>query len=161
MTSAQEVYLMNNTLVVILKMCLGQTTCVELRDESHVIGKVVEVDGFMNVTLEEARYYDPRRNSQKFDSFFVQNRLIRFVQIPQNIDIKEGLRQRFDPAARGEKDHFFFGRRDENTVTNAALFYRSGTGQRKNGARDQSWTEEDHGQPREKKTGRSPERPET
>ena len=45
MTSATETYLENNTLAVILKMCLGKMTCVELRDESHVLGKVVEVSG--------------------------------------------------------------------------------------------------------------------
>ena len=103
MSSAREIYLENNTLVVILKMCLGHVTCVELRDESHVIGRVAEVDGFMNVTLEEARYYDPRRNSHRFDSFFVQNRLIRFVQIPSEIDVKKEMRLKYDPETRGKK----------------------------------------------------------
>ena len=55
----------------------------------------------MNVTLENARYFDPKRNSQRFDSFFVQNRLIRFVQIPKEINIRESLKQRFDPSFRG------------------------------------------------------------
>ena len=50
----------------------------ELRNEGHVSGKVVEGDGFMNITMEDVTFTDPRGSRLHFDSFFVQNRLIRY-----------------------------------------------------------------------------------
>jgi hypothetical protein len=57
----------------------------------------------MNVTLREARFTDASRNSRRFESFFVQNRLVRAVQIPAQIDVARELDRMFDPAARGEQ----------------------------------------------------------
>jgi len=41
--------------------------------------------------LENARLIDPSGNQQKFDNFFVQNRLIRYVQLPESLDVGEFL----------------------------------------------------------------------
>ena len=41
--------------------------------------KVVEADGYMNVSLEAATMLDPAGNTLHFDAFTVQNRLIRQV----------------------------------------------------------------------------------
>ena len=49
----------------------------ELRNEGFVSGKIVEGDGFMNITMEDVTFTDPRGTRQHFESFFVQNRLIR------------------------------------------------------------------------------------
>merc|ERR1719209_1020529 len=69
----------------------NRRTTVELRNEGHVTGKVVEADGFMNITMEDVTFIDPRGSRLRFDSFFVQNRLIRYIQIPQSIDLKDVL----------------------------------------------------------------------
>merc|ERR1711915_134080 len=42
----------------------------------------------MNVTLEDAEMIDPSGAKLNFSSFFVQNRLIRYVQIPEYLDIR-------------------------------------------------------------------------
>lgn len=60
-----------------------------------------QVDGFMNVVMKEVEFYDAMRNRSKLDSFFVQNRLIRFVQIPTEIDIKSSMQELFNPNQRG------------------------------------------------------------
>ncbi len=51
----------------------------------------------MNVTMREVRLVDASRRSQRFDHFFVQNRLVRFVQIPSEVDVKRELRRMYDP----------------------------------------------------------------
>ena len=39
--------------------------------------QIVQSDGFMNITMEDVLFTDALGNKSKFDSFFVQNRLIR------------------------------------------------------------------------------------
>ena len=56
----------------------------------------------MNVTLSDATLVDPARTvSTKLDSIMVQNRLIRFAQIPTEIDVKTELLRKFAPKQRG------------------------------------------------------------
>lgn len=102
MTSAAEKHAKANTLSCIIGFCIGKVTTVELRNESHVTGRVVEVDGFMNTTLREAEFCDPLGQRRRFDIFFVPKRLIRYVQIPTEIDIKKSLEKLFEsPPGRG------------------------------------------------------------
>lgn len=102
MTSAAEKHAKANTLSCVIGLCIGKVTTVELRNESHVTGRVVEVDGFMNTTLREAEFCDPMGFRRKFDVFFVPKRLIRYVQIPPEIDIKSSMEKMFgDRQAMG------------------------------------------------------------
>ena len=100
MSRGKEDYLKNNTLSCVVAMCISEKTTIELRNESHVTGKIIDVDGFMNVTLENVIFCDACGNRRKFDSFFVQNRLIRFVQIPKKIDLKSALSKAFAPKSQ-------------------------------------------------------------
>ena len=43
MTSAAEKHAKANTLSCVIGLCIGKVTTVELRNESHVTGRVVEV----------------------------------------------------------------------------------------------------------------------
>ncbi len=43
MTSAAEKHARANTLSCVIGLCIGKVTTVELRNESHVTGRVVEV----------------------------------------------------------------------------------------------------------------------
>ena len=45
-----------------------------IRNESHVTGRVVAVDGHMNVTMSDVRFHDPARRAKDFSSFFVHHR---------------------------------------------------------------------------------------
>ena len=91
MSKAKESYSKANTLSSIVGLCVGHVTTIELRNDAHVTGKIVSVDGFMNVTFEKSLFCDPAGNRKKFDNFFVQNRLIRYVQIPVSIDLRSSL----------------------------------------------------------------------
>ena len=46
-------------------------------DEVLECYQVVQTDGFMNITMAEVTFTDALGNKSKFDSFFVQSRLIR------------------------------------------------------------------------------------
>jgi len=88
-----ERFLKSSTLSCLLQACRGLRTTVELRNEAFVTGKVVDVDGHMNFSMEEVEMIDPAGNKLKFSSFFVQNRLVRYVQIPESIDIGASLKE--------------------------------------------------------------------
>jgi len=92
MSRCQEKAILNSTLACLVKTLQNKRTTVELRNESFVTGKIVQSDGFMNITMEDVLFTDAHGNKAKFDSFFVQNRLIRFVQIPKHLDIKKELK---------------------------------------------------------------------
>jgi hypothetical protein len=55
----------------------------------------------MNVTLSEALFVDPSRRSQRLDTLFIQNRLIRFVQLPPAMDVLQVLRVRYGENGEG------------------------------------------------------------
>jgi len=70
-----------------------------LRNEAFVTGKVVDYDGHMNLNLEEVEMVDPSGAHLTFPNFYVQNRLIRYVQIPSDVDLQEALQQLGNHAA--------------------------------------------------------------
>ena len=49
----------------------------------------------MNTTIGEAEFCDPLGFRRRFDVFFVPKRLIRYVQIPTDIDIKDSMEKLF------------------------------------------------------------------
>lgn len=79
---------------------MNHVTTVELRNDAHVTGLVKEVDGFMNVVMDDVEFVDPRRNRMKFSTFFVQNRLVRYIHIPKDIDIALELPKLVEPKKR-------------------------------------------------------------
>jgi len=102
MAAGREKALLGSTLACVLPALRNQRTTVELRNESYVTGRVVQGDGFMNITMEEVVFTDARGAKVNFDSFFVQNRLIRYIQIPQSVDLRQALEAASQPRGRGE-----------------------------------------------------------
>jgi small nuclear ribonucleoprotein (snRNP)-like protein len=78
--SSHEKHLMYNSLACIANLCLGKVTTVELRNESHVTGRITCVDGFMNITMSQAKFHDPTRRVKTFETFFAAHRLVRGIQ---------------------------------------------------------------------------------
>lgn len=66
-------------------------TTVELRNENVVTGQIIHVDGYMNVTMENADFTQYGHSKTHFDNFFVHGRNIRYVQIPDQVDIRTAL----------------------------------------------------------------------
>lgn len=116
MSSAAEKFHASNTLSFVVGLCVGKVTTVELKNDCFVTGRVTEVcgpdfvlivlayhldfimrkvDGYMNVHLREAVHVDATGASRDLSDYYVPNRLIRWVQIPTEIDIKESIKSKF------------------------------------------------------------------
>lgn len=64
MQTAHEKYLVCNTLVGILKACVGKQVQIDLRNETHVYGRVDSVFSDMNVVMSDACFVSPSRAMQ-------------------------------------------------------------------------------------------------
>ena len=73
----------------------------------------------MNTTLREAEFCDPAGVRRKFDVFFVPKRLIRYVQIPTEIDIKASLEKLFSKYIQ----YFLLDRRMPKIYRSICLSY--------------------------------------
>lgn len=89
--AARENYYIKNTLICLLKAVEGKVTTVELRNENAVTGRVDDVDGYMNISMSNVCYKSYRGNMTNFDSFFVQGVNVRYVHIPDEIDMRKAM----------------------------------------------------------------------
>lgn len=89
--SIRERTIAENSMVVLLQGLQGQVTTVDLRDESTARGRVVNVDAFMNVRLEEVLYRDRRGRLSQLQDLFITGRNVRYVHIPDHMDILETI----------------------------------------------------------------------
>ncbi|ESO94838.1 hypothetical protein LOTGIDRAFT_79495, partial [Lottia gigantea] len=89
--SNREKFAFKNTLICLLKALEGQVAIVELRNETSVKGRITNVDGWMNMTMTGGTFKNKTRKIIKFTDFFVQGFMIRFVQIPDHIDIRKAI----------------------------------------------------------------------
>lgn len=91
MTSLRDRFKSCNTLVCLLQGMIGQTTTVELRNEDSVLGKIVKVDGIMNMDIENAVYKSVSGKESRFEQFYIQGKNIRFVHIPDGVNIRHTM----------------------------------------------------------------------
>lgn len=85
--SKRERFKSRNSLICLLQGITGKRTTVELRNESSVTGWIEIVDGFMNITMTDAHFTGPSGGRTFFEKFFVNGKNIRYVQIPERINI--------------------------------------------------------------------------
>lgn len=81
-----DMFKFHNSLVGIVRAMVNYYTVVDLRNESYVTGKLVSVDGNMNIEMCDVVFYDPRGKKHAFENFFVSCRNIRYVHIPQKLN---------------------------------------------------------------------------
>ena len=91
MATAREKFKFQNTLLCLLKGLIGRKVVVELRNEHSVVGTIEDVDWLMNTSMTHARYTTPDGRIMAFEQFYIQGRNIRFVQIPNYVDIMETI----------------------------------------------------------------------
>ncbi|XP_069124230.1 U7 snRNA-associated Sm-like protein LSm10 [Argopecten irradians] len=91
MATDRERFKIRNSLICLLKAVEGKVTTVELRNESTVSGLVEHVDGYMNVTMTDVSFRNYKGKVSRYDNFFVQGANIRFVQIPDEVDMKKAI----------------------------------------------------------------------
>ncbi|KAM9838193.1 U7 snRNA-associated Sm-like protein LSm10 isoform 1-T2 [Aulostomus maculatus] len=89
--SIRERTIAENSMVVLLQGLQGQVTTVDLRNEGTARGRVVNVDAFMNIRLEDVLYRDRRGQLTKLQDLFITGRNIRYVHIPDHVDIMKTI----------------------------------------------------------------------
>ncbi|KAL6099422.1 lsm10 [Pungitius sinensis] len=89
--SIRERAIAENSMVVLLQGLQGEVTTVDLRNESTARGRVVNVDAFMNVRLEDVLYRDRGGKLSKLQDLFITGRNIRYVHIPDHVDIMKTM----------------------------------------------------------------------
>ncbi|MEE6484057.1 hypothetical protein FKM82_013742 [Ascaphus truei] len=85
--SVKERTIAENSLVILLQGLHGHVTTVDLRDESSAKGFITNVDAFMNIRLAKVTYTDRRGRETQLDDLFVTGRNVRYVHIPEEVDI--------------------------------------------------------------------------
>lgn len=93
MTSIRERARLTNTLACLLKGLIGYRTIVELRNDTKIYGLVECVDSCMNLTMSDVIFSKPSGHQMACDVFYVLGKNIRFVHIPDEIDIVETIRR--------------------------------------------------------------------
>lgn len=91
--SVKERTIAENSLVLLLQGLHSRVTTVELRDESVAVGRVVNVDAFMNVRLGEATFTDRHGRARPLQDLFITGRNVRYVHIPDEVDIRATIEQ--------------------------------------------------------------------
>lgn len=86
-SSIRERTVMENSLVVLLQGLQGEVTTVDLRNECTARGRIINVDAFMNIRLEAVLYRDRRGQIANLQDLFVTGRNVRYVHIPDHVDI--------------------------------------------------------------------------
>lgn len=77
----------------LVKGLQGQITTVDLRDESVARGRIDNVDAFMNIRLANVTYTDRWGHQVELDDLFVTGRNVRYVHIPDGVDITATIEQ--------------------------------------------------------------------
>ncbi|XP_015257550.1 PREDICTED: U7 snRNA-associated Sm-like protein LSm10 [Cyprinodon variegatus] len=90
-SSLRERTIAENSMVILLQGLQGQETTVDLRNECAARGRVVSVDAFMNIRLEDVLYRDRRGQSTRLQDLFVTGRNVRYVHIPDHVDIMKTM----------------------------------------------------------------------
>lgn len=104
MKTAREKAITCNTLIGILKACEGKTVQIDLRNELNIYGKVESVEYNMNLSMSNAYLTIPfslndfKASSDKpkpkfYKQITIRGRNIRFVHIPDDIDMIEALQK--------------------------------------------------------------------
>lgn len=91
METSREKHYILNTMTCLIKACEGYEVKVDLRDSSEINGHINHVDGFMNISMSDVTLKTNRGHVIKFEQFFVKGRQIRYVHIPDEIDMQKGM----------------------------------------------------------------------
>lgn len=90
-SSIRERTMAENSLVLLLQGLQGEVTTVDLRNECTARGRIANVDAFMNMRLEAVLYRDRRGQLANMQDLFVTGRNVRYVHIPDHVDITKTI----------------------------------------------------------------------
>eukprot|EP00611_Tribonema_gayanum_P026890 TRINITY_DN6502_c0_g1_i2.p1 TRINITY_DN6502_c0_g1~~TRINITY_DN6502_c0_g1_i2.p1 ORF type:complete len:143 (+),score=33.87 TRINITY_DN6502_c0_g1_i2:73-501(+) len=75
------------TLSIVLQGMLGKVIVVEMKTDAELTGLLEEVDKNMNLVMVNVRQVSPQGGVLELETAFVQGTMIRYVHIPDNVDI--------------------------------------------------------------------------
>ena len=99
------------SLVCLLRGCQGFSTMVELRNENTVFGTLLNCDGFMNLTMSNVVYKKINGESEEFSELHILGKNIRYVHIPDELDIRETIERELRKIRRSRETGSQFGNR--------------------------------------------------
>ena len=99
--SIRERYKSTNSLLCLLQGITDRVTTVELRNESTAKGCIQNVDGFMNITMTNVVFTSRDGTTSRLDEFFVKGPQIRYVQIPDDVDMMRVMREQVRMPGQG------------------------------------------------------------
>lgn len=104
MAGGRERALAERTLVCLLQAVQGHRTTVELRNESSAEGLIENVDGFMNISMSDVKFTKGNGGEVLvFPTLFIHGRQIRFVQIPDFIDMRKAIDEQLSKLGNWRK----------------------------------------------------------
>ncbi|XP_024216464.1 U7 snRNA-associated Sm-like protein LSm10 isoform X2 [Halyomorpha halys] len=95
--SGREVFNSYNSLLCVAQAVTGFYTTIDLRNDSFISGKIEQVDGFMNIVISDALFTDACGNEFYYDPFFVKERNIRYIHLPEEISIPDVIERKLNP----------------------------------------------------------------
>jgi small nuclear ribonucleoprotein (snRNP)-like protein len=82
------------TLVCVIQALMGLELLVELRNDLSIRGFLDDCDNAMNVIIKDARIEDVEGCQKHMPLIFVRGSNIRFVHIPDNVNIMQAVEER-------------------------------------------------------------------
>lgn len=101
---AKETFHMRNTLAVLLVAMVDRKVLVELKNESTVVGTIVEADGFGNLTLVDAQIISIKNHKVKARLTHVKSSAMRYVRLPDDVTPAYEIKQQFSKLAKQRKE---------------------------------------------------------
>ncbi|XP_029716930.2 U7 snRNA-associated Sm-like protein LSm10 [Aedes albopictus] len=93
MTDRKERYNILNELAGLAQCLVNRNILIDLRNESSVAGRITNVDGFMNISMENVVLIDQLGKHFRMEEFMIYPRYIRYIHIPESLEIVPALEE--------------------------------------------------------------------
>ncbi len=100
MFSNKEKALLCNSLLSLIKACEGRKTQIDLRNESNIYGCIDYVYDDMNVIMSDCVFTNLKGDKKFYKYLTIRGSNIRFVHIPDSIDIINSVQNRINSIRR-------------------------------------------------------------
>ena len=101
---AREAFHMKNTLAVLLVAMVDRKVLVEMKNDSTIVGTVIEADGFGNLTLSDAQIISIKGFKVKAELTHVKSSAMRYVRLPNDVNPSYEIKQQFSKLAQQKKE---------------------------------------------------------
>mmetsp|Transcript_17896 Transcript_17896/g.22582 ORF Transcript_17896/g.22582 Transcript_17896/m.22582 type:complete len:121 (+) Transcript_17896:104-466(+) len=89
----EKIPFFQRSLAFFLESMSGYRVVIELKNDSEVTGSIENCDNDMNLTLQNVRCVNTQGKVQKHSLMFVQGSMIRYVHIPDHVNVAHQVRR--------------------------------------------------------------------